>query len=178
MIELPPRKKPHLKLVKPNNEPKPELPNDPLPIVDTPIPIPKDEIEQGILRAVEEVNKTYQLVTIGGKVKIMYQEVTHDLGHKRYTPRFLGERDFKLLFANKTVKVRDGKGKITDAPLANVWLSHEKRMGYEGIGLYPPGIDTPEGRYNLWSGFGVKVTRPTNTTLAIAARAFRESTCK
>src|SRR5260370_206629 len=65
--------------------------------------------------------------------------------------------EFNAAFANKYVPGLNTKGDMVPKALGEFWLKHPKRREYEGIELVPgePQI-LPNGKLNLWRGFGVQ----------------------
>jgi hypothetical protein len=101
---------------------------------------------------VQELNKTYALVTIGGKVRIMKEledaEVAY-AGQPRYS--LMEVSAWEMVMANRYITVDEKK-----VPLSKIWTPHTGRRTYSnGLGLYPSG-DAPKNCYNTWRGFAVK----------------------
>lgn len=105
------------------------------------------ERAQAFQVALDEINRTYALVSLRGNSRIL-KETTDEDGAARTD--FLRVDDFRLELANRKVKDADHKW----APLAEVWLRHAERRCYRGV-VFAPGRDVP-GIYNLWRGFPIE----------------------
>ncbi|REK56665.1 MAG: hypothetical protein DWQ49_09855 [Bacteroidetes bacterium] len=103
---------------------------------------------------VEKMNKTYAIVMVGGKIRILREksELSQATGE---CYDLLGKEDFKTLLQNDTIEVADAKGRVKNISVANIWLAHGGRRTYpNGMGLFPEGA--PLGWYNTWTGFSVE----------------------
>jgi len=101
---------------------------------------------------VEEMNQTYALVTVGGKIRVLREkggvvnewESHYDL---------LDKQAFIDLLSNE--KIMSAGQKPKPIPITQIWLAHEGRRTYHnGMGLFPL-QSAPEGYYNTWNGFSV-----------------------
>jgi Bifunctional DNA primase/polymerase, N-terminal/Primase C terminal 2 (PriCT-2)/Family of unknown function (DUF5906) len=64
---------------------------------------------------------------------------------------------FRAWYDNQYVAVVDDKGNERRKPLGTYWIAHRKRRGYEGVDLVPNAPqELPDGKLNLWRGFGVE----------------------
>ena len=106
-------------------------------------------------KLVEEMNHTFAIVTVGGKIRILKEKTG-------YTESMLAHYDlmdkdgFSLLLANKLMNIKDSKGKTKKIPISQIWLAHEGRRTFEnGMGLFPDN-KVPYGYYNTWNGFAVE----------------------
>jgi len=99
---------------------------------------------------VEQMNQTYGIVLVGGKLRVLKERhIKNDIIEPNFD--LLGVNDFKSLLENDVMWI-DGKA----VPVSKIWLAHEGRRTYnEGMGLYPDG-KAPEGKYNTWSGLAIK----------------------
>lgn len=100
----------------------------------------------------EDLNAEYAVIRVGGKVKVMYEETeTDDDGFRKSKQVFLNAHDFQVFMKNHKVT---HNGKLMG--VADLWLEHPSRRTYQGLGMWPPPLITPPGRYNLWRGFGIE----------------------
>lgn len=101
---------------------------------------------------VEKLNKKHALVKIGGKAKVLEEELCLATGVP--VPRYDDIAAFKSYYQNKTLQVgfnKDGSPKMKS--IASFWLNHENRRGYEGV-VFDPSETIDAGKYyNLWQGF-------------------------
>jgi Mesyanzhinovviridae DNA primase len=89
------------------------------------------------------MNGKYCIVPFGGKVGVLTYE--NNLG--RPMPVFYSATDFRLLFDNKKVTGKIGRG--------SWWLNHTERRQYEGVVFRPGEPATVDGYLNFWTGWGV-----------------------
>ncbi len=104
----------------------------------------------------EQMNRDWAVIRVGGKVVVMTEESDVLLGFDRVTQPFLRAADFRLLLANQRISTRDAKGRVAEVPIADAWLVHPSRRTYSGLGMYPPPLAIPIGHYNLWRGWGIQ----------------------
>jgi hypothetical protein len=63
---------------------------------------------------------------------------------------------FRAWYNNQYVAVLDDRGNEKPKPLGTYWIGHRNRRGYEGVDLVPNAPqELPDGKLNLWRGFGV-----------------------
>jgi hypothetical protein len=97
---------------------------------------------QSVEEAVEELNRKHAIVTIGGRVSILWiRESTFEL---------ITNIDLRLLYANRMCAGPGGKAKC----IADAWLTHPNRGEYTGV-VFEPGETKTKGAWNLWSKWGV-----------------------
>jgi len=103
---------------------------------------------------VEELNRTYAIVTVGGKIKVLREKgKVGDPINGHYD--LLGKEDYRTLLQNNTTIVPDARGNPKRISVADIWLAHQGRRTYaNGMGLFPDD-NVPEGWYNTWNGFSV-----------------------
>lgn len=115
----------------------------------------KNEIKEDILSMVEEMNKSYAIVQVGGKCKVLEECTNPSTGNK--SVNYHDINGFKQFYQNKLVVVGyNGKNKPIEECIVECWLKHEKRRSYKGVAFLPKEEDTPSGYYNLWLGFAVE----------------------
>jgi hypothetical protein len=101
---------------------------------------------------VQEMNESYAVASMGGKVVVAILEYSHDL--KMNSWQYFTFQTFRDLHCNQWVmegKKKSAKGKT--------WLTHQDRSENRRVILdatMPCGIEKP-GFLNLWSGFNVKL---------------------
>jgi hypothetical protein len=100
---------------------------------------------------VDDINRTYALVVIGGKARIARWS-TNPLFLEATMIEYMREPDFTRLFSNKPVP---GKGESQGV----AWLNHPRRREYLGGVIFAPEEELPEGQLNLWNGFGITSKR-------------------
>ena len=101
---------------------------------------------------VEEMNQTYALVTIGGKIRIL-REKGDVINEWESHYDLLDKQAFIDLLSNE--KIMSGGQKPKPVLITTIWLSHEGRRTYQnGLSLFPL-QRAPEGYFNTWNGFSV-----------------------
>lgn len=96
---------------------------------------------------IDELNKKYAVVLVGGKCCILKE--AFDPIHKRPDINLMSFQDFHNWLADEHVLVH-GNSK----PISKIWVNSSNKRKYEGI-IFSPGGDEP-GYYNLWRGFAIK----------------------
>lgn len=104
-------------------------------------------ISNDISRAIDELNKQYAVVLMGGAKTVILREFQDDEGNPQIT--FMALDAFKQWLENRTILHKGKKKK-----LAIIWLSSPYRRQYEGVTFSPKG--TTENYFNLWRGFTVE----------------------
>jgi Family of unknown function (DUF5906) len=99
-----------------------------------------------------ELNGKYAVITdLGGKCRIVSEEMDHSLGRTRISRKSFD--DFRNAYMNRYVVV--GKDPKTGAeirkPAGAWWLAHERRRQYSTV-AFAPGRELVDA-YNLWKGF-------------------------
>ncbi|TXL18543.1 hypothetical protein BMR06_13495, partial [Methylococcaceae bacterium HT5] len=105
--------------------------------------------DEGIKKLVDEMNKEYAVVSLGGKIRVAK---LMDNG----TYSFQTFADFQNFFSNKTVTVLNDE-KYTKVSKAAIWRNSPDRKEYsQGIEFYPTigGSDRDNDKLNVWNGFG------------------------
>ena len=120
-------------------------------------PSPDDVSSSPWDEIVERMNTQFALVVIGGKVRILKENIVVDDWDAPFD--IIGKDDFKLLHENKIhAWIRPSDGKSVFRTEAEIWLAHQARREYpNGVGMYPS--NQPPGVYNTWQGYTVKPTR-------------------
>ena len=106
---------------------------------------------------IAELNATHFVAPYGRKVPVFRERIDPVDGRARVEP-FLSS-DFRLLYQNRVVDVQIAGGRSKKVPLAEYWLKHPRRRGYEQV-VFAPGQDYPRC-YNLWRGFAVEPKKGT-----------------
>lgn len=91
---------------------------------------------------VDELNRTYSVVQVGSKGRVM-QELRGEV-------TIMHQEDFRFLHGN-----RMAGDPAKPRPIADVWLRSPRRRQYSGLVFEPGGTRTP-GAFNLWRGWGVE----------------------
>ncbi|TVO53074.1 primase-helicase family protein [Denitromonas halophila] len=121
--------------------------------------IQTDSTREALEDAIEALNREFFVSIEGGTVCIFIEGTNPETGLHELIG--LSQAEFRLLHANRTVTTTDTNGNTKSANLADVWLRAPQRRQYpNGIALLP-GMEAPEGVYNLWRGFGIEPDRST-----------------
>lgn len=117
----------------------------------------QDELEQMI----EAMNERFGVALVGGKIRIMAQEVNQDPDRDLV---LLSLDDFKTMCMNDKMVITGAQGQPKVVPKAAVWMADERRKDYMGgIDFNPEQaaeFETPNGLcMNLWRGWA-KQPRP------------------
>lgn len=106
---------------------------------------------------IEEMNRDWGIAVVGGKIRIVGTGLNQD---PEQDLQLLTLDDFKSLNMNRKVAVETAGG-TKAVPVAQIWLSDEKRKEYRG-GIHfrpdqPTEFDAANGlTYNMWRGWKVK----------------------
>jgi hypothetical protein len=102
--------------------------------------------------ALKQMNGRYAVVREAGKTAVISEERDPMLGRNVIIRSSLKDiRDFHM---NALVPVLLPSGHLKYLRLGQFWLEHPNRRQYKGV-VFSPG-HTPDGYYNLWTGFSVK----------------------
>ena len=129
---------------------------------DNPTPYGPPDYSQQIDQCVQELNRNYYHVIIGGKNRIL-RMISADVG-TGLQPEFFTLDEFKQKWSHSP-KVFTGYR--NDKPVmksqGEVWINSPDANFIDGSldfdPSYPPLAVTPKGRLNIWQGFGVKPTK-------------------
>lgn len=99
------------------------------------------EDSEEISDPVDELNKQYAFIIVGGKSAIISQ-------NNKEPVSYMSTQAFHDLLKAHTIQTGNGKTK----QLTQFWMSSHKRATYDSIELLPC-KETPKGVYNLWRGF-------------------------
>ncbi len=94
------------------------------------------------------MNKLHAVVNVGGKCRVMNIGTDPDTGLRDFT--FSSPADFKAFYSNRKIESEEGR----ELTLGALWFSSLWRKDYLGITFNP--METPEGYFNLWTGFAVE----------------------
>lgn len=103
--------------------------------------------EEPIPAVVAEMNQMHAVVNVGGKCRVMAEVIDPDT--KLSDILLSSPADFRAFYSNRKVPTSNGR----DTTLGAYWFTHPKRREYKGITFNPK--ETPDGYYNLWTGFAV-----------------------
>lgn len=93
----------------------------------------------------EEYNKKYAIIRMGGKIKVLIEE-NGELD-------FLSVEGFKEWTINESLVSKDAQaGTEKRHKKSALWLKHPKRRTYTGI-VFEPTASGEDKKYNLWKGF-------------------------
>lgn len=102
------------------------------------------------------MNKTYCVVKIGGKVRVMtYDRHVQQVGRASITrliPVFMSFADLANFKSNEIVELDNGKF----TSLGHWWLNHPDRLTYRSLIFQPGGEKVIDGNLNLWDGWGIE----------------------
>lgn len=103
-------------------------------------------------KVVSEMNETYAVAVVGGKIRILREK--DDVQEMDMHYELLDKDGFKTLLQNQKMTARIG-GKMKSIGVADIWLGHAARRTYRnGLALFPDNV-VPNGYYNTWRGFSV-----------------------
>lgn len=111
------------------------------------------------LHPFEELNKEYAFVIAGGGSHILW-ETTGPRGEDKL--EHLAIQSFHQKLASKTMTLGNGHSR----PISELWMKSKERRSYDGI-CFMPGETSAERFYNLWKGFSVVPTKPTDRIPAL-----------
>jgi hypothetical protein len=105
--------------------------------------------------SVEELNRKYAFVLVGGKAVIFVEQPQAPIEDQK---RMLSIDAFKAWFSNRFTQRVGADGNIKTVTWSTAWLSSRQRRQYEGIEFFPDRDNAPGvfGYLNLWSGFAHK----------------------
>jgi hypothetical protein len=103
----------------------------------------------------DEFNSQYMVVYDNGQAWILRDTIDDTYGRQVYNYMKIG--DLTLMYANREVCTRvDSKGRKTKKNVVAFWNKHPERRQYIGGVIFDPSTtDAPQGKLNLWRGFGV-----------------------
>jgi hypothetical protein len=115
-----------------------------------------NKINEGIDRAIADLNRRYMLVSEAGRA-VIYQPGYDPVLKRRYFAR-LTPRDLGTFYMNDHIRVAlTETGSPVYKSKANVWLNHpERRQFIHGVVFDPSGAAPDDGVMNLWEGFAVE----------------------
>src|SRR5215831_14723901 len=109
----------------------------------------RNDLRQGIqqphdeAQLLKELNSKHTVVQIGGKVKVLTEEIDPIEDRLSYT--FSDFADIKKLYSNQVVDRLDQ---------GSWWLNHPERRQYKGV-VFAPYELKDKDCFNLWQGFAV-----------------------
>lgn len=116
---------------------------------------------------IDEMNKMYGVVVVGGKVRILNKTINNDPDQD---VQLMSLDDFKNLTMNKKTVITAANGNSKVVPKSAIWLADERRREYTG-GIefrpdQPTEFETPNGlAYNLFRGWTVEPKKGTWSAL-------------
>ncbi len=116
----------------------------------SPLQLGSSRYDDELLIALEEMNLTNALVTVGNSVRILHETMDHE-GKK--VIKFLTREDFHLMYSNRIITVLGRKGP-NEVFVSREWLRWPDRREFGSV-VFAPGKEVP-GHYNLYRGFSVK----------------------
>lgn len=114
--------------------------------------LPEEPKKEEALNPIDEMNKEFAFILIGGKHKIL-METFDSQGH--FTYELLDEGSFHNYLASRMFSTGDGR----TMPLSRYWMKSPRRRSYNGLAFVPE-RPVPPQFYNLWRGFNVKDLAP------------------
>lgn len=109
------------------------------------------DAKQEIERAIEDLNRDYALVLVGGVPMIVREQYSDD-GSPRY--EYLSVDAWRTLLSNRFVWVTAGANQRR-VPVTKAWLESPERREYRGV-LFDPTGRAPGTWLNLWRGFAAE----------------------
>lgn len=108
----------------------------------------------GVDQRLEELNRQFSVVMLGGKCLIMKQIRDPIFGRKDVIFSSFG--DFRNFFSNEKYWLENGNGKAKKQTISDIWLNQPTRSQYQGI-VFSPNQDVTEmAYYNMWQGLAVE----------------------
>jgi hypothetical protein len=117
-----------------------------------PPPLPKET--SGQEKELGRLNDRYFVLSEAGKVWVGEWRTDNTFETRREVLDRFTFADFRKLYLNRWIAIRNDDGEIELKNLAEWWLRHPRRRQYDGV-VFDPSGKTPEGYLNLWRGFGV-----------------------
>lgn len=107
---------------------------------------------------VEAMNRRHALVLIGSKSVVMDENPSAPI-EERHAFRTI--EAFNAWYANRPTEIIGADGKVKAMPWSARWMRDRDRRQYSGVCFFPnpDGARSPDGYYNLWSGFSVEPRR-------------------
>lgn len=99
----------------------------------------------------EWFNQRYAVARYLGSVLILETESPGIVGYMK-------EREFGLLYRNKTITVSSGQNGTKQTSAVTSWLTSPDRRTFEGGARFAPGQNLPPDQFNTWRGWPVTPT--------------------
>lgn len=124
-------------------------------IADQAAQIEMQEAADEYTQIIEEMNKEYGVVLVGGKIRIMAQALNQDPDRDL---TLLSMDDFKVMCMNNKIMVTGPQGQPKMVSKATMWMGDERRKDFMGGIDFDPSkpteFPTPNGlAMNLWRGW-------------------------
>ena len=113
-------------------------------------PIVLGRARNEVAEAIEEMNQEHAVVWLGGKLRILRQNIIDN------TFDFVSVYDFKQFYANQKYDVEvkvNGKVTIKTVDIANIWMASKHRKDYKGGVVFDPSDRCGGDCLNLYKGF-------------------------
>lgn len=123
-----------------NSRNKPPLPDDKLVSTLRSIRQCDDRSQTESDGIIEEFNRTYAVVPMGGKTVVIREQ----------------DNEFEQMSFNSFKEWNCNLPKIQGMPVATYWLTHPRRRSYNKIIFNPSTQAENDNNYNLWRGFSVE----------------------
>jgi len=120
--------------------------------------IPVKSWEDELADHVEQFNKIYKIVIVGGKHRIM-REITDNENNLSY--EYLEQSEISKYYQNTSIKVGetlDKHGKVIGEKFLNhyrAWATHPNCLKFQGVD-FKPEKQVQNGYFNLWTGYTVE----------------------
>ena len=98
--------------------------------------------------AIADLNRSHAIIDLAGKIRILREKTDPRTG--RVLVNFMHERDFELLYKNRTFYL--GREPME---LGKAWLQHPQRREFSGIEFNPDSTGNDPTVYNMWQGFAI-----------------------
>lgn len=121
----------------------------------------------------DKVNEQYALVTVQGGVHIIYE--TKD-AKGRHSLQRMSTDDFHTKLAPEKMIIQV-ENKVKEVAVSRQWLQDKRRREYEGL-CFKPGLEAPQGWYNLWRGFSVEPKEGEHHALSMFLEHAKKNVCE
>lgn len=103
--------------------------------------------------SVEDMNREFAVVLVGGKVAILRERPDARLGGDRVS--LMSVDAFKEWVRPRKLWKTDQMGTPRPVSASSIWLGSAERRTYEGMVFEPGDREVVDGAFNLWRGFSV-----------------------
>jgi len=113
---------------------------------------PGEDFPVSTLKMLQEVNKNHAAVLLGGKFRVIKENIDKKTG--RLDVSFMEQGSFSMFYKNKKCWVPYGDSMIP-SNIGKVWLEWSQRRTYSDV-VFSPGNNIDKDEFNLFRGFAVE----------------------